>query len=267
MFGVRDYYHDGDRPHYKAPLWTTYTQTNDSLYAPGYEDEPVKQHVIEDERYLHDNVVDTRTIQDDANPARPPYNLTTPIGETRTGHSNDSTIDVQRLLDENDKLKTDNDKLKTENSELQVQIDSLKKALADKMNDFNQERSDFQSYRARVTAAESNAVIDGKIKLFTALLPVIDDLERIESNEDLPDTVVRALAKLKTALTSSGAVEYGEKGDEFDPNLHSAVLMTGDSNDECKLVSEVVSHGWTMDDRQVRPAQVVVTGGDNNGRE
>ena len=266
MFGIMDYYRDGERPHYKAPLWTTYTQTNDSLYAPGYEEEPVKQHAVEDEHNLRDDE-DTRTLQGDVKPARSPYNLTTPIGAPRTGYTNDPAIDVQRLLDENDKLKTDNDKMKTNNGELQVQIDSLKKALADKMNDFNQERSDFQSYRSRVSDAEAKAVIDGKIKLLSSLLPAIDDLERIQSNEDLPDTVVRSLAKMKAALTSSGAVEYGEKGDEFDPSLHSAVLLTGDSNDEHKLVSEVVSHGWTMDDRQVRPAQVVVTGGDNDGRE
>lgn len=266
MFGIRDYYRDGERPHYKAPLWTTYTQTNNSLYAPGYEEEPIKQHAVADERGLLDDV-DMRTPQGDVKPDRMPYNLTTPISEPRTGHANDPTIDVQKLSAENNNLKTDNDKLKTENSELQVQIDSLKKALADKMSDFNQERSDFQSYRSRVADAEAKAVIDGKIKLLASLLPAIDDLERIQSNEDLPDTVVRAIAKLKAALASSGAVEYGEKGDEFDPSLHSAVLMTGDANDEHELVSEVISHGWTMDDRQVRPAQVVVTGGDSDGRE
>lgn len=264
MFGIRDYYRDGERPHYKAPLWTTYTQANNSLYAPGYEEEPIKRHAVADERDLRDDV---DTITGDVKPDRMPYNLTTPISEPRTGRANDPTIDVQKLSAENNTLRTDNDKLKTENNELQVQIDSLKKALADKMNDFNQERSDFQSYRSRVADAEAKAVVDGKIKLLSSLLPAIDDLERIQSNEDLPDTVVKALAKLKAALESSGAVEYGEKGDEFDPSLHSAVLMTGDANDEHELVSEVISHGWTMDDRQVRPAQVVVTGGDSDGRE
>ena len=261
MFGIRDYYRGGDRPHYQAPLWTTYKQIDS--YAPGYEEKPRKR-APESEHDLVSNA-DAKTVHDNVEHNRPPYNLTTPTDTTV--NSSYPRADVQRLTTENDKLKTDNDKLKTENSELQVQIDSLKKALADKMNDFNQERSDFQSYRARMTDVESKAVINGKIKLFTALLPVIDDLERIESNEDLPVTVTRALEKLKTTLAFNGAVEYGEKGDEFDPNKHNAVLLTGDSNSDHKLVSEVVSHGWTMDDRLVRPAQVVVTGGDNNGGE
>lgn len=260
MFGIRDYYRAGDRPHYQAPLWTSYKQTN--LYAPGYEEEPHKR--APENAHDLEGDVDARTTHNNVEHARQPYNLTTP---TDTTANTSNSLNVQRLTAENDNLKTENDSLEEKNNSLQEQVDLLKRSLADRTNEFNQERSDFQSYRARMAGVESKAVIDGKIKLFTALLPVIDDLERIESNEDLPVTVTRALAKLKTVLASNGAVEYGEKGNEFDPNKHNAVLMMGDSNDDHKLVSEVISHGWTMDDRLARPAQVVVTGGDNNGGE
>ena len=55
-----------------------------------------------------------------------------------------------------------------------------------------------------------------------------------------------------------GVESFGEKGDEFDPNIHNAVMHGEDENLPENSISDVFSTGYKMGDRVIRPAIVKV---------
>ena len=59
-------------------------------------------------------------------------------------------------------------------------------------------------------------------------------------------------------LTKLGVESFGEKGDTFDPNLHSAVMHTEEEGEPENAISEVFSKGYKLGDKILRPAVVKV---------
>ena len=64
--------------------------------------------------------------------------------------------------------------------------------------------------------------------------------------------------QLERIVSSLGLTKFGAKGDEFDPNVHEA-LMHGHSPEVTTTTVDVVAHaGYRIGDRVVRAAKVTV---------
>ena len=92
--------------------------------------------------------------------------------------------------------------------------------------DLQRLQADFVNYRARVErdrGAERQAAIAEAIRAF---LPALDDLTRAEAHGDMQEgTPMAAVAqKLKAAGEKFGLVSFGEKGEDFDPEIHDALV-------------------------------------------
>ena len=59
-------------------------------------------------------------------------------------------------------------------------------------------------------------------------------------------------------LQKNGVESFGEVGDEFDPNIHNAVMSVEDENFGENTVAEVFSKGYRIGDRVIREAVVKV---------
>jgi molecular chaperone GrpE len=110
------------------------------------------------------------------------------------------------------------------------------------------------------------------IKSFAkSLLDVSDNLQRALDSVSSQD--VEAIPQLKTlyegiqmtntgllkAFSSNGIKKYCEvPGDKFDPSLHSALMQYPDPNREPDTVGQVITVGFTLNDRVLRPAEVGV---------
>jgi molecular chaperone GrpE len=94
------------------------------------------------------------------------------------------------------------------------------------------------------------------------LLPVLDDLERAlaaaEEHEEakLEEGVRLVHRELAAALQREGLAEIDTDG-QFDPHVHEALLSQPSDAEEGSVI-EVVQKGYTLGDRVVRPARVVV---------
>jgi molecular chaperone GrpE len=94
------------------------------------------------------------------------------------------------------------------------------------------------------------------------LLPVLDDLERAlaaaEEHEEaeLEEGVRLVHRELAAALQREGLAEIDTNG-RFDPHVHEALLSQPSDAEEGSVI-EVVQKGYTLGDRVVRPARVVV---------
>lgn len=122
--------------------------------------------------------------------------------------------------------------------------------------------ADFDNYKKRTTAEKEGLralVISDTI---SEILPIIDNLERAlaSSNEKTPlrDGVQMVLDQAKTSFNNLGVKAYGERGDEFDPNIHNAVMTCEDDELDTNKISEVLQKGYKINDKIIRHALVRV---------
>jgi molecular chaperone GrpE len=106
------------------------------------------------------------------------------------------------------------------------------------------------------------------------LLMVADNLKRtIAAAAERPETVeddlliegVRATERLlEQTLSRFGIRKIDALGERFDPSLHEAVMEADDGSQPPGTVVRVVEDGYTIHDRLLRPARVVVARSGSN---
>jgi molecular chaperone GrpE len=123
--------------------------------------------------------------------------------------------------------------------------------------------ADFDNYKKRAAREREEYVAFANERLIKELLPVLDDLERAlqaaaeheeAKLEEGVELVHRSLASL---LERHGVKEIETEG-KFDPHVHEA-LLSQPSEAEQGSVIDVVQKGYTIGDRVVRPARVIVS--------
>lgn len=122
-------------------------------------------------------------------------------------------------------------------------------------NDLQRTRADFENYRKQVEIQKENEKAAVKLATVYKLLPLLDDLDRAiatYSSELMP------LAKsLEKSLKDLGLNKISsEKGTEFNPDLHDAVMVEGDGEKE--LIEETLRPGYYYDNEVLRAAMVKV---------
>ena len=94
--------------------------------------------------------------------------------------------------------------------------------------------------------------------VLSGLLPVLDDIDRAREHGELEGGFKAVADSLERTVAALGLTKFGAKGDEFDPNVHEA-LMHGHSPDVTTTTVDVVAHaGYRIGDRVVRAAKVTV---------
>jgi molecular chaperone GrpE len=126
-------------------------------------------------------------------------------------------------------------------------------------------KADFENYRKRVARQSAEAEARGRASLSSALLPVIDNLERAlaaaepidrdSAPNHLVDGVKLVYEELTGVLRGAGVESYDPVGEAFDPDWHEA-MMTRPGEDG--QVLEVLQKGYRLDGQVLRPARVVV---------
>ncbi len=94
--------------------------------------------------------------------------------------------------------------------------------------------------------------------MLTALLPALDDIDRIREHSEMDDSFKAVANKIDKAFEKFGVEKFGEKGEDFDPTKHDAILHKPDADAEKETVDTVVEAGYRIGDRVIRAARVVV---------
>ena len=143
------------------------------------------------------------------------------------------------------------DRLAALESERDAAVDSWKRAAAD-----------FDNYKKRAAREREEYVTLANERLVKDLLPILDDLERAlaavgEHQEAAVEEGVRLVHRsLATLLERNGVKEIDAEG-KFDPHVHEALLSQPSEAEEGSVI-DVVQKGYTLGDRVVRPARVVI---------
>jgi len=129
-------------------------------------------------------------------------------------------------------------------------------------------QADFLNYKRRTAQDLEQKIRDANGGLLTQLLPVIDDLQLALANlpTDLaqhpwPQGVGMIGQKLGHILKNQGLEQIGTEGDRFDPHVHEAVAYEEHPVYDEGQVASVYRVGYRLNDRVLRPAQVVVARG------
>ena len=130
---------------------------------------------------------------------------------------------------------------------------------AELLNDLQRLQAEFVNYKTRVERdrdVSRNAAIAEVIRAF---LPAFDDLSLAESHGDLEGSPFAAvLNKLRNGGDKFGLVVFGAKGEKFDPEIHNALVQTQSPDVTENVIADVISQGYKLGDRLIRPAMVAV---------
>lgn len=125
-------------------------------------------------------------------------------------------------------------------------------------------QAEFDNYRKRVIREQTSTLELAAEPVMRRLLEVLDEFELalLHAHEDVDrDRFLKGIelvyAKLMDALKSEGLQRIDAEGALFDPNLHEALMQTGDGSGE-PHVAEVFRPGYTLKGRVLRPAGVRV---------
>jgi molecular chaperone GrpE len=135
------------------------------------------------------------------------------------------------------------------------------------LDDLRRARAEFENFRRRTGREQAAAREAGRGDVATALLEVLDDLDRtLEASEGSSDeTLVKGVTlvahKLTGTLTQLGLARLDPTGETFDPTLHEAVQhVPAEEPVDTPVVERTLRAGYRLGDRVLRPAMVVVKG-------
>lgn len=138
-------------------------------------------------------------------------------------------------------------------------LGQAKKEAAEYLEALQRERAEFINFRNRSQKEQERFRQHGIIDVLTALLPALDDIDRIREHSEMDESFKAVSAKIDKAFEKFGVEKFGEKGEDFDPTKHDAILHKPDPQAEKETVDTVVEAGYRIGDRVIRAARVVVT--------
>ncbi len=141
----------------------------------------------------------------------------------------------------------------------QAEIAELKKQLLYKV-------AEFDNYRKRVIKEKADLILNGGEKVITAILPVMDDMERaleqMQKADDVKavvDGVELIQKKFAGILEKQGVKAIDTKDADFDVEVHDAIAQFPAPTPEMKnKVVDCTLKGYKLNEKVIRHAQVVV---------
>ena len=122
--------------------------------------------------------------------------------------------------------------------------------------------AEYDNFRKRTIKEKDAAYGNGKADAVAKLLPVYDNLERAlnQPTEDaaFKKGVEMTMTELVNIFTGLGVEIFGAVGDEFDPNIHNAVMHVDNEDLGENVISMVFQKGFKIGDKVVRFAMVQV---------
>lgn len=123
--------------------------------------------------------------------------------------------------------------------------------------------ADFQNYRKRADKEKSDIYARANENIMLGLLTVIDNFERAIEHESKDEKYAEGMQlifkQLIDVLKSSGLEEIKALDEDFDPNIHNAVMTCDSDEHESGKVVEVLQKGYLLNGRLLRASMVKVS--------
>ncbi len=148
---------------------------------------------------------------------------------------------------------------------LRSKCEEAEKLAAEEHDNFLRTLAEYTNFRRRAREELDQARRFGAEDFVIRLLPVLDNFERaIKAAEEIGDFdalhggVVLTLRQLQDALSKEGVEQIKAVGEQFDPNLHEAVMREDTDEHPDNTIIEEFQRGYTMGDKVIRASMVKV---------
>jgi len=152
-------------------------------------------------------------------------------------------------------------------SKIKKKLTECEKAKQEYLEGWQRTKADFINYRKQEEKEKERQIKKSQQSLLLEILPVAEDLERLETAskeektelESLQKAIAQIRAKMDRFLSTEGISRIKSQGEEFDPHLHEAVKQEKSRYPKDKIIEEVAP-GYLHHDELLRPAKVKVSG-------
>jgi len=125
-------------------------------------------------------------------------------------------------------------------------------------DDLQRLQAEYVNYKRRVDRDRELVKQNATFSVLSAMLPVLDDLDRAREHGELEGGFKAVADSLERIVAAHGLVKFGKPGDEFDPRFHEAIMHAHSKDVTTTTCRDVVSAGYMIGERVVRPARVTV---------
>lgn len=179
---------------------------------------------------------------------------------------NRQNVDIKEEDSQTEEKQCDDDNNGTDNEEV---LDPLAKAeteIAELKDKYLRSVAEFDNYRKRTMKEKAELILNGSEKTITAILPIVDDMERAMANVEKADNMEAVkegmeliYQKFQKTLESLGLKKIETADVDFDTDFHEAIAMVPGMGDDKKgKILDCVQTGYKLNDKVIRHAKVAV---------
>jgi molecular chaperone GrpE len=184
------------------------------------------------------------------------------------------TMDEQQEVSEEQEAVSENKETSSPEGEQPAEASSEDNALAelqrqaeDNHSRYLRAQADFDNFRRRTLKEKEELAQYASLKVISQLLPVLDNFERAlqtggegAESGSFAKGVDMIYRQLNQVLEAEGLKQMEVIGQQFDPELHQAIMQVASEDHDEGIVVEVIQPGYKLKDKVIRPAMVKVSG-------
>ena len=125
--------------------------------------------------------------------------------------------------------------------------------------DLQRLQAEYANYRKRVERDRALASELAVGSVLSELLSILDDIDRASEHGELQGGFKSVADQLITITNRIGLEKFGTAGEEFDPQIHEALMHETSAEVKVATASKILQPGYKFKDRILRAARVSVT--------
>lgn len=187
---------------------------------------------------------------------------------TEVTEETEAVENAQETVENGEKLsRSDKKKLKKAEAEAE-KLAADNKALAEQLAEANDKYmrlyAEYDNFRRRSQKEKEGIYTDAYVDALTKILPILDNLERAaqyggeDTDHPLAKGLELTLKSFAETMEKMGVAEIPALGEQFDPNVHNAVMHVDDESFGENEVVEVFMKGYAKGDKVLRHSMVKV---------
>ncbi len=174
---------------------------------------------------------------------------------------NDSTFNEESILED----QVAEPELEEQVTALKTALEEMDKKAEEYLDGWQRARAEFANYKKRILRENVDIRQVARGEVIKLYLDIADDLDRalqekpeIGDGETWAEGIEIIFQKLRARLEVEGIKPMNPIGEEFDPNIHEALMKEESEEFESGQITEVIQEGYWLGDKVLRPALVRV---------
>ena len=140
-----------------------------------------------------------------------------------------------------------------------AKVAEMQELVDERTEDLQRLHAEYSNYKKRVDRDRPLARQGGVEVVILDLLPVLDSVEAAREHAELVGGFKLVADELEKIIAKYGLETFGEVGEEFDPQIHEALMQLPlEVEISVPTISSVMQRGVKLNERVLRPARVGV---------